>query len=145
MIGVCNRFNDLDWSIHQWQFIFLHFGIAHFWSRGLPAEYRNAKRSYKLPIGVNTAADLPDLPLVVLTSADGKFVKGNESLVTFKHPKEAIYLFGGDQEHLTVEKDFGCREPDHLVYIPCNNRVMYSFVAAGIVFYDRMVKCQSNL
>ena len=139
-IGVCNRHNGEDWNELQWQFVLVHFGVSEFWSRGVPEGYVSPRPSDKPPTRIATAAELPATPLVVVSSPNGKYVQGTQDLKTFKHPPNAIYLFGGDKEHLSDANDLGGREPDHIVFIPTGPRVMHSFLAAGIVLYDRMVK-----
>ena len=94
---------------------------------------------YQDTIKIDTAAELPDVPLVVLGPPDGKFVQGNVSLKDFQHPDDAIYLFGGTQDVLTVE-DLGGRVPDASVYIPFVKHECYSHAAGYMALWDRYVK-----
>lgn len=76
----------------------------------------------------------------MLQAQDGRYLQGNESLVDFTHPEDAVYLFGASDLNLSIEDDFGAKEPDHLVYIPTIEHEMYSFSAGYITLYDRFVK-----
>ena len=88
------------------------------------------------------AADLDlTLPLIVFQPPNARYIQGVSSLVDFGHPRSAIYLFGGDNSNLNDEDDLGGRLPDDIVYVPQTGKdQMYSWVAAAVVFYDRLVK-----
>jgi hypothetical protein len=136
--GVCFKSEHRGWMQDQWSWVFSNFGITDIWERsrsGPDAEI------YQSVTEVDTCAELPDdRPLVVLAPADGKYVKGTESLAGFAHPDDAIYVFGGSQNNLSNEDDLGFRRPAALVYIPTVKLEMYSVAAAYIVLWDRYVK-----
>lgn len=86
------------------------------------------------------ATELPDLPLVVMSPENARFVPGTVSIVDFVHPAECVYLFGSDHVHLS-EVELGERRPDHVVYIPTGSiHEMYSHTAGAVTLYDRMMK-----
>lgn len=139
--GVCFRQERKQWMQDQWSFVFSNFGLdaPWIWERGC-TEDRDFE-IYQTVTPISTAAELPlDHELVVLAHPEGKYIKGTESLVTFQHPENAIYLFGGSHDVLSDEDDLGGRTPDHLIYIPSGELEMYAFMAASITLYDRMVK-----
>jgi len=90
---------------------------------------------------ITTLGDLPGDPTVVLlASLDGRYIQGDESLVDFTHPDDAIYFFGHDTRWVSDEV-YGGRTPDHFVYIPTDSTDdLWSWMAAGIVLWDRMMK-----
>lgn len=136
MFGVCFRYDRHGWIQNQWEFVLSHFVPDDVWVRGAPDDWK----SYHKPVHIETAKELPkERPLIVLAHPQGRYVQGVESLGIFEHPKDAIYLFGGDDVLLTEEDDLG-RKPDAIVYIPVKKYEMYSFVAAAITLYDRLVK-----
>lgn len=137
MVGVCFE-REKAWEQDQWSFVFSNFGITDIWERN-KIDDRDHK-IYQQTIGVATAAELPDVPLVVLAHEDSRYIKGSEALDKFTHPDDAIYLFGGSHANLNDADDLGGREPDHLIYIPSVKYEMYSHAAAYITLYDRYVK-----
>ena len=77
--------------------------------------------------------------LVVMAPDNGQYVQGDESLVDFVHPEDAIYYFGGDKSHLGL-KQIG-RPPDHRVFIPTASKDdLFSWQAYAMVAWDRMMK-----
>lgn len=89
---------------------------------------------------IETAEELPGLPLVILAPAHGKYVSGETPLTDFEHPEDVIYLFGPD--HLFLSSDqLGQREPDETVFIPtASTDDMYGHVAYAVTIWDRTVK-----
>ena len=136
MLGVCFRSEHRGWMQDQWSFVFSNFGITDIWERGKTDE----SSIYQTTIGIDTAIELPDRPIVVLAPPDGKYIQGVSPLQEFTHPEDAIYLFGGSQEVLNDEEDLGGRVPDHLVYVPLVQYEMYSHSTAYITLWDRYVK-----
>jgi len=137
MAGVCFRREHNSHLQDQWSWVFSNFGITEIWERGFS---EGDLKIYQPTIAVDTAAELPDRPLIVLAHQEGRYIQGNQSLVTFSHPEDAIYLFGGSHVNLSDEDDLGGRVPDALVYIPSVKYEMYSPPAAYITLYDRLVK-----
>ena len=54
----------------------------------------------------------------------------------FKHPKQACYLLGAEDNGLTKEAIEACQE---IIYLPCERSLNVS-VAGSIVLYDRIAK-----
>ena len=136
MYGVCftgekNR-DDQD----QWSFLFSNFGVKDIWELERP----NTEKIYQPTVKIQTAAELPsDRPLVVVQPPEGRFVQGTESLIDLVHPGEAIYMFGGSHDVMTLE-DLGGRVPEYSVYIPLVKHECYAFSAAYMTLWDRKVK-----
>ena len=68
----------------------LHFGVPILWSRGVPDDYKSLYKEEVPPVKIDTAEELPDGPLVVLSSLNGKYIQGTEDLRSFVHPEKAI-------------------------------------------------------
>lgn len=135
--GVCFRSENRGWMQDQWSWVFSNFGIKEIWE--LHGGSADSKIYQKVTL-CDSAVDLPSKrPLVVLAPIDGRYIKGEKSLVDFKHPFNAIYLFGGTHANLS-EDDLGGRKPDALIYIPTIKHEMYSHSAGYITLYDRLVK-----
>lgn len=133
-VGVCYH-REPGWEQDQWSWVFSHFGIEDIWEYGGPA----GQDIYQPVARIKTAEELPDIPLVVLAAKESRYIKGTHSLVDFKHPDKAIYLFGGS--HLNLSSDvMGTRSADHLVYIPVKEHEMYAHAAACIVLYARFLQ-----
>ena len=136
--GVCFQSENRGWMQDQWSWVFSNFGITEIWERGCSGSAE--EKIYQEVISCDTADDLPlDRPLIVLAPIDGQYIKGEKSLVDFKHPSDAIYLFGGTFANLSKD-DLGSRDPDALIYIPTIKHEMYGHSAAYITLYDRLVK-----
>ena len=133
MFSVCYRYDRHSWLQNQWEFVLSHFDVPLSWIRRAPDDFNSYHKSER----IETANDLPRSPLVVLAHPEGRVYKGTVALDQFEHPHNAIYFFGGDDE---INNDLGKRKPDHLVYIPATHYEMYSYVAAAITLYDRLVK-----
>lgn len=135
MFGVCftgekNR-NNQD----QWSFLFSNFGVENIWELERP----NTEKIYQPTKMIQNASELPDQTLIVVQPPDGRFVKGTESLSDFEHPDDAIYMFGGSHDVMTLE-DLGGRVAEHYVYIPLVAYECYAFSAAYMTLWDRKVK-----
>ncbi len=123
----------------QWSWVFSNFGITDIWERGWQGS--TDADIYQPVIRIDTAAELPaERPLVVLAHPDSQYIKGNQSLVDFVHPADAIYLFGSSYGNLSDEDDLGGRKPDALVYIPTVEHECYAHSAAYITLWDRYIK-----
>lgn len=134
--NICIHHTSVGSEQKQWDYALSHWPPDEVFIRGegnWPGKpLRDARR-------VATAADLPDVPLVVMTPKDGRYIKGETALQEFIHPERCTYLFGSDKENLHPD-DMGGRAPDHLVYIPTlTHHEMFSWVAGAIVMYDRAV------
>lgn len=136
MLGVCFH-REKSWEQDQWSFVFSNFGVTDIWELG-----KDDDKDYKLyqeTTAISSAEELPlDSFLIVMTPAEGRYIKGREPLENFDHPEHAVYLFGASHKNLSDE--LGTRDPDALVYIPTVQHEMYSHAAAYITLYDRMVK-----
>lgn len=141
MLGVCFKSEHRGWMQDQWSWVFSNFGITDIWERGAVHNGSRGKDGsiYQPTIKIDTAAELPDVSLVVLAPPMGKFVQGTEALDDFVHPEDAIYLFGGAQDNLS-DDDLGGRTPDALVYIPLVELECYSHSAAYMTLWDRRQK-----
>jgi predicted lipase len=93
---------------------------------------------YQPTTRIRHTSELPDIPLVILAPAEGRFIKGSESLLGFTHFDECIYLFGGSHEVLTPDEVD--RAADALVYVPLVKHEAYAHAVAYMTLYDRMVK-----
>lgn len=140
-VGVCFQSEHRGWMQDQWSWVFSNFGITEIWERDADHDgYRGKDGSiYQPTIKIDTAAELPERPIVLLTPKEGRFFNGNTSLKDFDHPEDAIYFFGGSHGVLS-EEDFGGREPHSLVFIPFVKFESYSHSAAYVTLWDRYSK-----
>lgn len=141
MLFVCFTHDPEENSQMQWDYILLNFKPDKLYiitNEKLEFNHRSPRSK---AIQIKNIKELPkDTPLVVLAPQFAEHIKGETSLVDFKHPKDAIYFFGPDVGHLTKEY-FSDRKPDHLVYIPVDtDDQMFSFMAAAVVLWDRRIK-----
>lgn len=65
-----------------------------------------------------------------------EIVAGAESLVTYKHPERAFYIFGPESSSLGRNVTEWCRD---VVYIP-TARCLNLAASVNIVLYDRLIK-----
>ena len=65
-----------------------------------------------------------------------ELVEGAESLVSYRHPERAFYIFGPEDGTLGERILSWCRD---VVYIPTNN-CMNLAATVNVVLYDRMAK-----
>lgn len=124
----------------EWNLAFLHFAPDHVYALGADTEWEPYRQPYTR---VPTLASLvipPGTKLVIFAPTNGEHVQGTESLVTFVHPEDALYVFGQDHQHFDPAL-LGGRTPDHLVYVPTlGDAQMHSYTAGLLMFYDRAVK-----
>jgi hypothetical protein len=137
MLGVFFTSESRGWEQDQWSWVFTNFGITDIWERN-KLDDRDTK-IYQESVAVDTTADLPDFPLVVMSPPDARFIPGTISLADFDHPDDCIYLFGANHDVLS-DIYLGDREPDHAVYIQTVKGEMYSHAAAYVTLWDRYVK-----
>jgi hypothetical protein len=99
-------------------------------------------RAYRIGPGYDTriievasVAELPDLPIVLVT-LDPSAV----SLKEFTHPDECVYLFGSSNGRLTDDVLAG-RTPVARVFIPSvDGTELFANTAGAVVMWDREVK-----
>lgn len=134
MLGVCHCAETKNWLQDQWSFVYSNFGLTrpNIWQIG------DGEQIYQKPTVITSAAELPDVDLVVLAPEEGKYIQGTESLLTFNHPEDCIYLFGASHQNLT-EEDLGSRW-HYAVYIPTHQHEMYAHCAAYVTLWDRWCK-----
>ena len=63
-------------------------------------------------------------------------IDGAQSLVEYKHPQRAFYIFGAEDNTLGKRITDWCRD---IIYVPTNN-CMNLAAAVNVVLYDRMAK-----
>ena len=139
MISVCFSTHTSTLQ-QQWDYVLCNFVPDEIYVIGsLPEDTSLGKKA----IVVQSAAELPDLPIVLLAPDNGRYIQGTTSLGDFTHPDDCIYMFGSDSKYMS-EDFLGERTPDHIVYIDTDtNDDMYSFVSYGVVMHDRGSKWQS--
>jgi tRNA(Leu) C34 or U34 (ribose-2'-O)-methylase TrmL len=69
-----------------------------------------------------------------------ELVSTAQSLVTYKHPERAFYIFGPEDGTLGHKVLSWCRD---VIYIPTNN-CMNLAATVNVVLYDRMLKVQQK-
>ena len=125
-----------NWE-QQWSYVLSHFSPRRLYTVG---EVDPRVRPFRGLEVVNSAADLPETPLVLMSPRNAQYIKGRTPLGEFRHPDECVYMFGSDAAHLNADH-LGGRTPEHLVYIPTDTPdTMYSFMAGAITLYDRMMR-----
>lgn len=90
--------------------------------------------------GAKVVPDASQIPgeLVVLSPKSGERFPGVIDLDNFSHPKDVVYFFGADNEHL--EASILGRAPDAVVCIPVPGfDHLYGHVAGAIVLHDRLI------
>lgn len=134
MLGVCHCSETKTWLQDQWSFLYSNFGLKlpYIWQIGGESDV------YQKPEIINDASGLPDVALVVLAPEQGKYIQGIESLITFEHPQNCVYIFGGSHSNLSEEELAG--RAYRSVFIPTVEHEMYAHAAAYITLYDRLVK-----
>lgn len=141
MLRVCLHGYSDPHTLDQWGFVLSHWKPGMVYILGGPDDLntnvsflRNAKR-------VKTASQLPKTPkLVLLSPKEARYIRGEVALDTFKHPADAIYMFGSNKVHLS-DDEMGGRVPDYKVFIPTDDHhEMYDFVSAALVLYHRALQ-----
>lgn len=144
MLAVCLSAPSNSHDINHWSFVLAHFKADQVYLLG-GLERPEFKKYIGIrdSVEIQTADELPDLPLVVFAPPSGRVHKGEVALRDFDHSQyeDAIYLFGPD--HKILDEDLmGTREPTVKVFIETDsNDEMYSHVAAAIALCDRKMKC----
>ena len=131
MYGVCIPKDINSWEQNQWSFVLSHWKPDKIYLVGDgPGELKGADCIDTVPSWDNT---------VLLAPPNGYYFKGQTSLSDFEHPEDCLYIFGSNHHHLSTDY-LGDAQITDSVYIPTDGHAeMYSFVAAAVVFYDRMV------
>ncbi len=141
MLRLCFGYVHNQWEINNWSYLLSSFPVDEYYV--IAREKADFVKSGFLTEArvIRTADELPKEPkLIVAAPEKGRYVQGSVNLEGFKHPEDAIYLFGFDNVHLS-EDELGSREPDHIVYIDVESQwELYSHVAAAIFLYDRNAK-----
>lgn len=123
---------------NQWDYALTNFPLDELFVVGNLGDYTS--KMVGRAILLDSVVNLPSKPLVLMASVNGMNIAGDRSLVNFNHPVEVIYLFGSDAGFLS-EADLSGRTINHKVYIPTvSDDEMYSFMAAVVTLYDRLVK-----
>ena len=135
MLGLCFAYDQNARTRNEWAFLIDWFGVTDSWEYGKPDDVDGYPKS----TGITTSAELPDKPLVVLTPAEARTVKGTQCLHDFVHPEEAIYMTGGNHVHMAESPMFNGRDYQ-TVYIPVDQYELYAIFAATMAFYDRRHK-----
>lgn len=140
MIQLCFCYPRSNHTLNQWDYVLTSFPVDDLFIIGPPDTPMKDSGSGKRATLIQTAEELPDTKLVVITPKEGRFVKGKKALRSYKHPKKALYLFGNDHLNL-CEEELGIRKPDQTVYIETESpHELYAHVAAALVLYDRIRK-----
>ncbi len=141
-IGVCIPLPGNGQYQTQWDYLLSSFPPDVLYVIGDEADAPTTNVFSKLNATyIETPADLPDEPaFVVLAQENGRWVQGEESLLTFEHPDDVIYFFGHDTRWVSDEQIDG-KTVDHFVFIPtATSDDLWSWTAGAMVFWDRMVK-----
>lgn len=120
----------------QWSYLLSHFKPRTLYVIG---EIDPRVRPFVGYKSVTTAEEVPG-KLVVASPASSRYIPGNQSLLTYKHPEDCCYMFGADNAHLSTDH-LGERVPLDTIFIPTDTAdTMYSFMAGALVLYDRKMK-----
>jgi len=141
-LAVCIHYTNSSCFQNQWDYVLSHYNLTNLYIIGAPKkDVFDGNNVFKTAQLIKNAEKLPkNKPLILMAPKNGRYVQGTVSLIDFVHPSHATYFFGPDNLHVS-EDILGSRQPDHKVYIPTKTKDnIYSFIAAAITFYDRMVK-----
>lgn len=124
----------------QWDYVLSHWRPQSLHLVGGMGEADLETYAFRGATPIPTLDQLPAMTSVLLAPQNGNYFRGNTSLASFTHPSECVYIFGSNNRHLTTD-EAGDFTPDWLVYVPTETPTeMYSWCAASVTFYDRMVK-----
>ncbi len=117
----------------QWSYVLSHWKPRNVYLIG---NVDRRLKPFRSVIEIESAADLPDLPVVVMQPDTSRYVKPSQTIAEFLHPDECIYLFGSDHIHLTDEHTGG--RDIRVVSIPTDTHdEMYSWIAGAVTLFDR--------
>lgn len=141
-VSVCLPLPDTGSHQIQWDYVLSNFAADTVYVVG---DEGDAPAANAFAAGRATYLGSPaDIPAsagkrVLLAPSHGRYVAGVTDLAGFDHPGDACYVFGGDKSHMTVD-DW---EPSHTVFVPTDSSDdMWSWVAYGVVVWDRRVKAR---
>lgn len=118
-------------SVDQWATVLFGFPGVEIYHVGPMPEWWKKFKCFRDALPIEEATS----PIVVVSPESARKLQGATSLVSFEHPENVVYLFGGD--HTILETDLPYVDS---VFIPSDGAEFYSHVAGSIVLYDRMVK-----
>lgn len=137
MLGVCFGFDNYAYSRNEWAYMLDSFGVTDVWEHGYNVE---PIEGYPQSTVIQTAAELPDVPLVVLAPPDGRLIQGTIPLPDYEHPSgDAIYITGQNNVQFS-DSPLMAGRPYDTVYIPLDKFELYALVAMSCALYDRRAK-----
>jgi hypothetical protein len=136
VLGLCFGFDGYAYSRNEWAYLIDNFGVTDVWEHGYNVE---PVEGYPKSTIVQSAAELPDVSLVVLAPPEGRQVQGDFVLPEYVHPSgDTIYITG--QNHVQFDPDFMSDRTYDTVYIPTEKHELFALIAAACVLYDRRAK-----
>jgi hypothetical protein len=135
VFGICFAYENNDRTRNEWSYLVDWFDVASAFEYGKPENVRGTPYT----TAIDSMADLPDQPLIVLAPLDGRHIQGETSLHDFDHPDDAIYVFGNNHLHMSESPLFSGREYSS-VYIPTHKSELFAVFAATLTLYDRGAK-----
>lgn len=118
-------------SVDQWATVLAAFPGVKLYAACDTPDWWSEYKCFRDAVSVSEATS----PIVVVSPENARRLPGTTSLVSYEHPEDAVYLFGGD--HTILETDLPYSD---CVFIPSDGAEFYSHVAGSIVLYDRMLK-----
>ena len=106
MVGLYFKYDHDTVIRDQWILLARNHPEITLYERGKPDDLGNESFN---TVGVNSVDELPDVPLILLTPQNSKYLPGDVNIVDFTHPTDCIYMFGNDRE-ATYPEEFGSRE-----------------------------------
>jgi hypothetical protein len=86
---------------------------------------------------IDTFADLPEGEIVLLAPQTARNFVPTVALPDFVHPETATYIFGPNNQHLTLEHTGG-RDVDYIVCIPTDSTDgMFNYASYLVTMWDR--------
>lgn len=135
MFALCFAYENNDHTRNEWSYLCEWFNVASTFEYGKPESVKGTPHT----VAIDSMADLPDQPLVVLSPENGRHIQGDIVLRDFEHPDDAIYVFGNNHLHMSESPLFAGRDYSS-VYIPTNKAEMFAVFAATLTLYDRREK-----
>lgn len=99
-------------------------------------QFHTDKNKVHLDIPLIGVEDLKTIVPLDCVPVAVELIEGAKSLVDYKHPPRAFYIFGPEDGTLKKEITEFCRET---IYIPTNG-CMNLAATANVILYDRMAK-----
>lgn len=136
MLGLCFGFDGYAYSRNEWAYLIDNMGVTDVWEHGIGAQ---PIEGYPKSTIIESAAELPDVSLVVLAPPDGRQVQGEQVLYEFVHPPgDTIYIAG--QNHVQFDPDFMSDRTYETVWIPSDEHEFFALPAVACALYDRRAK-----